>query len=590
MDIISFIVIIFGGLILSYTILSQRGIFPPFWNITIGAVLAAAGFVIGILLNPSSASPSNPVRRVLIKIVFAATLYLVLFAVSWLIPAPMPLPIVYCSHIPQGFSFSLTPIKSGIGVTKANDGQFIGISDGSFAFETGTAGNTRPNAAAKCQAAEQFAQHNITEDALHAALRHETNDAEELIYQENQDILNSGAPYVTVVAATMLTGNDPGKIAVGRDTLQGVYTAQHEYNAPNAEHSLPNNVKVRVLIANAGSNSADVTRVAQQVIQLANTDHTFIGVIGWNFSSYAKLEIQLLNKAKIPMILPTATEDTLTQNSPYAFRIAPTNKKEATVGANYINTYLQAKRVLLFVDNNDNFSGNLARDFVGAYGRQNIVSIQPYKVGNTSTLLDKLAPLLIQYNPDLIYFAGYPNDLITLLNQFPSTGPYSSLKIMGGDSLYEVNAHYPHNTYKHLLFTATAFPDVWANEGLPIPAFFEEYRQNFDPTNSHPGAYSWSRADADAILSYDALLALLNGCTNAMSGQAPSSMPSLQDVEQGLNNVSIFQGASGLISFQDDYGNTPTVVNKVVVMLTVDQNEKTQIQQIYGCLTQSHCY
>jgi len=49
-----------------------------------------------------------------------------------------------------------TQTQDGIGVTRAPDGEYIGISDGTFAFDT-----QRPNGTFKTQAAEQLKAHDF---------------------------------------------------------------------------------------------------------------------------------------------------------------------------------------------------------------------------------------------------------------------------------------------------------------------------------------------------------------------------------------------------------------------------------------------
>ena len=39
------------------------------------------------------------------------------------------------------------------------------------------------------------------------AVKSDTSDAEALIYLEDQRVLDSGSPYITLVVGTMLTGN-----------------------------------------------------------------------------------------------------------------------------------------------------------------------------------------------------------------------------------------------------------------------------------------------------------------------------------------------------------------------------------------------
>ena len=73
-------------------------------------------------------------------------------------------------------------------------------------------------------------------------------------------VISSGSPYVTFVVATMLS--DKTLRGVGRDDLQGAYVAQKEYNDNGL---LPGGVKVRLLIANSGSQTQYADQVAGQV-------------------------------------------------------------------------------------------------------------------------------------------------------------------------------------------------------------------------------------------------------------------------------------------------------------------------------------
>src|SRR5262249_52383507 len=84
---------------------------------------------------------------------------------------------------------------------------------------------------------------------LSQAIGMDSSDAEAHIYLEDQRVVSSGSPYITLVVGTMLSGS-AHLVGVGRDNLQGAYVAQKEYNDGS---KLPNGVKVRLLIANTGS-------------------------------------------------------------------------------------------------------------------------------------------------------------------------------------------------------------------------------------------------------------------------------------------------------------------------------------------------
>ena len=80
------------------------------------------------------------------------------------------------------------PSANGIGVSKASNGEYVGISDGKFAFDTTP--NRRLGSATKCQASREFRAGN-TQDAQklwETVHREDTNDAEALIYLENQRV------------------------------------------------------------------------------------------------------------------------------------------------------------------------------------------------------------------------------------------------------------------------------------------------------------------------------------------------------------------------------------------------------------------
>ncbi|HLX40403.1 MAG TPA: serine/threonine-protein kinase, partial [Ktedonobacteraceae bacterium] len=139
-------------------------------------------------------------------------------------------------------------IKNGIGAFKSSsDNELIGISDGTVAFDTPTNHTDsalKLQAAAALKAGDPSSAETLWNQALQ--LPNESNDAEVLIYQEDQNVLSSGKPYITIVVGTILTG---ANASVGEDDLQGAYTAQKEYNDG---FKLPNSVLVRLLIANAG--------------------------------------------------------------------------------------------------------------------------------------------------------------------------------------------------------------------------------------------------------------------------------------------------------------------------------------------------
>jgi Serine/threonine protein kinase len=462
---------------------------------------------------------------------------------------------------------------TGIGVTMVNS-EPIGISDGTIAFDTSLVdGND------KIQAAQDLksdpTNFNPAIASLTSALSKNVNDAEALIYRENIDVMRSKSPYVTLVVATMLSGPD-ADISVGRSNLQGAYVAQKEFNDGSR---LRNGVQVRLLIANAGSDANNATRVAQQTIQLSQKDKTFVGIMGWPFSAYTQTSINLLKNANIPMVSESASSDALSGLSPAFFRVIPTNIEQGQQGAAYAANKLHAHAVALFSDPANSYSQTLALDFKKAFeqsGQNKVVDQETYTIGKPATIASAVQNALT-HNIDLIYFSGYANDISTLLVNLPA----GNLPVLGGDALYELGGYSQsaRQNFSRLHFTTGAYPDEWDVLGHSKlkPAFFNDYSTYFNSDGSHPGGqYGFTRPSNDVILSYDATLALLTAYNNILGTKTNGVSP--QDEVHALaaitGNNSI-QGVSGQIAFDKD-GNA---IDKAVVVLYVDANDRIHMDQ-----------
>ncbi len=458
-------------------------------------------------------------------------------------------------NTPTATTGNFTVPATGIGVQNYN-GNTIGISDGSFAFDV-----SDPVAGPlKTKAATAFTSNPTSAASLYRqAILSNSRDAESAIYLEDQRVLNSGKSYITIVIATMLSSDN---IGVGRDDLQGAYVAQKEYNDAS---KLNGGTQVRLLVASSGSKTPDAVLVAQQIVQLAKSDKTFVGVMGWPFSSRTEAALQTLSNAHIPMVSQSSSDDNLTNASNYFFRVAPPNKAQGIAGAQYAASTLNAKNIALFFDPSDPYSQSLANDFSQSLpASSKIIVREQYTVGTPSSIAAPLQDALSK-KPDLIYFSGYAADVSAVATNLPQG---SNLTVLGGDALYELGG-YPVGSssgFTHIKFTAFFYPDIWGNLGLnnapQKPKFFTEYAAAFSANGTKIG-YGYDRADSDAALSYDGTVALLTAY-NIASPSGGQITPA--QMQQALPKTS-FQGVSGQVQL----GSNGDPVNKLVVVLTVDK-------------------
>jgi serine/threonine protein kinase/ABC-type branched-subunit amino acid transport system substrate-binding protein len=448
----------------------------------------------------------------------------------------------------------------------------IGLSDGRVAFDTARASG---DGSLKQQAAARFKDDDYAGalSYLAQAIAEDPNDAEALIYQENLHVLTSGAPYLTLVVGTMLSGPD---IDIGREILQGAYIAQKEFNDSGGINGL----RLRLLIASSGSQATYATTVAQQVVNTAQQDASIVGVMGWPLSSQSEDALGILARAQLPMVSATASSDQLSGASPYFFRVAPSNASQGLAGANYALQTLHARRVAIFYDPGDAYSSNLASDFRTPFvrGGGQVASEQQYQRGQGAQL-PALLQAALKANPDLIYFAGYASDIGPLLQNLPTSGPFANLLVLGGDALYQPQGYSGQKqAFTRLRFTSFAYPDEWGYLRHAQPAFFADYAQIYSGNGQYTG-YGYTRADFNTILAYDAMQALLEGCRRALVGGKQGTSGS--DLRQALTTITgsgAIQGISGQIAF-DHQGNP---IDKAVVILSVDPQGHIQIASIVG--------
>ncbi|GHO44693.1 hypothetical protein KSX_28560 [Ktedonospora formicarum] len=471
--------------------------------------------------------------------------------------------------------------SNGIGASLVN-GELIGLSDGTLAFDT-----SRPDGDVKTQAAQKLkdGDNSAASSLFRSALTQESNDAEALIYLENLRVQSSGLPHITLIAGVMLTGSDSAAIQAGRDALQGMYVAQKEFNANNGAKL--NGTLVRILIANAGSSSQNAKQAAQQIVKLAQSDKTVIGVSGWPYSSFTQNALDVLSSARIPMLSGTASSDDLTDASPYFFRVAPPNTFQAQVGAQYALNKLQAKEVAVFVDQSDSYSRSLADAFRQQYQKLGGTIQGPYQYtrGDQGSVTSALQSLASQdTTPGVIYFSGYSGDVAGLMNQVAANPKFANTKILGGDALYNLGGYTTGNRagYDRLHFTAFAYPDEWDVLGFggQKPGFFADYGNAFDPNKQHKGSpYGFTRPAFNVMLAYDATLALITAGGKITSSGKQSF--SGADVRQALLSISgngAIQGVSGQIAF----GSNGDPVDKAVVVIYVDQNGNNHMENQLG--------
>jgi ABC-type branched-subunit amino acid transport system substrate-binding protein len=424
------------------------------------------------------------------------------------------------------------------------------------------------------------------------------NNAERLIYQENARI--EAIPDVHLRTMVVVAPLTEGNRYVYRDGLQGAYILQQMANEGTDRCLFSGEmgcVRVRIFIANAGAGMDYAAPVAQQILSLAQNDSTFLGVIGWPLSKREGFEgLNLLLKNNIPVISSSASSDVLSALSPYFFRLPPVDSEQGAAAARY-EIQRGVKHVVIFYTPDSPYSQTLSTGFIREFLKQpgNTIFTETYSENDSSekrnSVIDAGVDDALNGNnhpkPDLIYFAGYAEELSKLLNKLHATS-FSKTPVLSGDAAYDVQV-FRDDAYRGFQFASFAATDAWCNQpgvvcstpdpctwSLSLPQtsnhqnFFCKYKSTFDPDNKHPLPsqrlvdYGYSLANSNVILSFDTAYTLINGYVKS-KGQSPTRETVAQTL-RGFNVCHPLQGVSGQIAFGPD----GDAIGKPILLMDVD--------------------
>jgi hypothetical protein len=165
--------------------------------------------------------------------------------------------------------------------------------------------------------------------------------------------------------------------------------------------------------------------------------------------------------------------------------------------------------------------------------------------------------MLTSKPPDLLFFAGYPDDLDVLKEKLKGYPTLQNMRIMGAQALYEVGGYKDCNAsngedcnqfgatnYSSLYFTSFAFPDT---DDPNSKNFRLTYSRTFNSDGHHDGKYGYDIAGPHSLLLYDAIQAYFEAVRRL------ASAPSLDGIRAALSEPSFhFEGVTGTTTFNQD--------------------------------------
>jgi ABC-type branched-subunit amino acid transport system substrate-binding protein len=399
------------------------------------------------------------------------------------------------------------------------------------------------------------------------------------IKQENDAVVSSGTPYVSIAYVVPLPRNDAsGWLTSLRHELQGAYLAQWRANHRDGLGDIP---LIRLLVVNIGEQAEQQHAVIPGVIRrVADPEEHLVAVAGLSESLDAtKQAIRSLSDAGIPMIASRLTADDLstTPGEPVRglFQIAPTTSTQTAVAARVLKPV--ATLLVQDINRGDAYTNTLAEQFRTVFTTPPAGKLlEPERYDSSlpavdNTFVQMMSNICIK-QPAAIYYAGRGASLPGFLAALAGR-PCPQLKIdlftgsnavnltailrqqLAADNQNGIAANLRANITLH--YTGLAHPGVWSDQQRFLPAATRIFQQDcaICVTQVFPQE---QLDDGSAIIGYDALLVATRAIRSGVSqqGNAPVDAIALTPgavLQQmfRINRAAPVNGASGPIAFDE---------------------------------------
>ena len=293
---------------------------------------------------------------------------------------------------------------------------------------------------------------------------------------------------IKVGAYLSLTGSQAD---FGKQTRTGIQMAVDKVNSAGGI----NGKKLELVVEN---DEGDAGKTANAVTKLVSQDKV-VTVLGEIASSLSLRAAPICQSAKVPMVTPSSTNVTVTEQGDYIFRVCFIDSFQAFVQAKFISETLKLKKVAFMLDSQSAYSQGLGKEFKEQFTKMGgqVVAEASYSPSDT----DFKGPLstIKTANPDIIYLPGYYTDAGKIATQARELG--ITVPFIGGDG-WDVPALF---TSAGTSLEGSYFSDHIALD-RPTPEL-TAFQKEFDGFKAKPGNAEASFG-ALTTLGYDAMMIL----------------------------------------------------------------------------------
>ncbi|KAB8039660.1 ABC transporter substrate-binding protein [Silvanigrella paludirubra] len=269
---------------------------------------------------------------------------------------------------------------------------------------------------------------------------------------------------------------------------------------------------------------------AKAINKLISSDKVSV-VIGDMTSSNTIAAASIAEKSKIPIVSPSATNDSITQGKKYIFRACFIDSFQGTVMATFASQNLKAKTAIILEDSDSDYSKGLSKSFVEHFTKNGGLVTKVLRYSQKDTSYTSQLSEVRKSKPDIIFIPGFHQQVGVILRE--SKDLQIKSKVLGGDGwdtpeLKQIakgaeNGSYISNHY------------IASGENKKLQSFVKAYKEKF---KEEPSAF--------AALAYDSLYMVRKAIVDSKSNDP-------EKITAGLAAIKNFEGVTGVISMDKNH-------------------------------------
>ncbi len=314
----------------------------------------------------------------------------------------------------------------------------------------------------------------------------------------------------------------------GQLMKEGILTANHLKDSVLGR-------KIKLVFADTESTPEGTNRAVEYLLSQG-----VVAIIGEQASSNTLVAAELCEKNKITLVVPMATNPTITEGKIYVSRICFTDDLQGKALAEFVFRNLRSEKVVVFTDSTQLYSVGLSKYFIEQFKKYSSTFLE-INYDPIKTDFEKVVLKTLEYKPRTVVITGYSKEIAIvyrLLKKHDFKG-----YIVSGDATYpgqirDINGE----PAEGLIYTAIYHPE--AKFTKTAQTMLQTYKKLFSKEVEGFAAVSTS---------FDAYMILLDSIERA------KSLDSIA-IAKALRNVKNFQGATGVITIDPKTGNALTSI------------------------------